>query len=32
MKPKVLYTGKQVVSTVIKNIVEGLNDYEKSGF
>lgn len=32
IKPKSLYTGKQVVSTVLKNIVEGQDDYSKAGF
>jgi len=32
IKPKPLYTGKQVISTVLKNIVEGQDDYSKAGF
>lgn len=32
IKPKPLYTGKQVISTVLKNVVEGNDDYQKAGF
>lgn len=32
IKPKPMYTGKQVISCVLKNIVEGEDDYLQAGF